>query len=58
LAGSSQQSDWAFRSSGGLLSILALVAVVIFAFSGNYPRGLFDLPVGLSGVRVHDVDDR
>ncbi|HEY5180439.1 MAG TPA: DUF4389 domain-containing protein [Dermatophilaceae bacterium] len=47
-AGSSQQSDWAFRSSGGLLSILALVAVVIFAFSGNYPRGLFDLLMGLN----------
>ena len=46
--GSSQQSDWAFRSSGGLLSILALVAVVIFAFSGNYPRGLFDLLMGLN----------
>ena len=47
-AGAAQHGTWAFRSSGGLISILALVAVVILAFSGNYPRGLFDLLMGLN----------
>ena len=32
---------------GGLVGILALVAVVIVAFKGTYPNSLFDLIVGL-----------
>jgi hypothetical protein len=43
-----QQNQWAFRSSGGLIAILAFVAAVILTFSGNYPRGLFDLLMGLN----------
>ncbi|MCB5179311.1 DUF4389 domain-containing protein [Streptomyces antimicrobicus] len=33
---------------GGLITLLALFAVVALAFTGRYPRGLFDLVVGLN----------
>lgn len=33
---------------GGLLSVLVLIAVVALLFTGRYPRGLFDLIVGLN----------
>ncbi|HEY5248316.1 MAG TPA: DUF4389 domain-containing protein [Dermatophilaceae bacterium] len=42
-----QHNSWSSNGNIGLLSILALVAVVIFAFSGRYPQGLFDLLMGL-----------
>lgn len=47
-AASTQQNEWAYRSSGGPITLLALVAVVMLAFSGNYPRSLFDLLMGLN----------
>ena len=47
-AASTQQNEWAYRSSGGLITLLALVAAVMLAFSGSYPRGLFDLLMGLN----------
>jgi len=46
---------WAFGTAGdgarvegpGLIAVLVLVAGVVLAFSGRYPRPLFDLVVGL-----------
>jgi hypothetical protein len=43
-----QQDGWTSLVSWGLIPILALVAVVVLAFSGRYPRGLFDLLMGLN----------
>jgi hypothetical protein len=43
-----QQDGWASWGTWGLIPILALVAVVMLAFSGTYPRGLFDLLMGLN----------
>jgi len=47
-AASTQQNEWAYRSSGGPITLLALVAVVMLAFSSSYPRSLFDLLMGLN----------
>ncbi|MET9371353.1 DUF4389 domain-containing protein [Streptomyces griseoflavus] len=33
---------------GGLIGLLALFAGIALAFTGNYPRGLFDLVIGLN----------
>ncbi|WP_328740717.1 DUF4389 domain-containing protein [Streptomyces erythrochromogenes] len=35
-------------SAGGLIGLLALIAVVTLAFSEKYPRDLFDLIIGLN----------
>jgi hypothetical protein len=44
----SQQDGLASWGTLGLISILGLVAVVMLAISGTYPRGLFDLLMGLN----------
>lgn len=33
---------------GGLVAVLTLIAAVVLAFTGNYPRDLFDLVAGLN----------
>lgn len=33
---------------GGLVSVLAIIAAVILAFTGKYPKDLFDLIIGLN----------
>lgn len=40
------QSQWS--AGGGLLTLLALIAAVVLAVTGSYPRSLFDLIVGLN----------
>jgi len=48
VSSSMQQDGWASWGTWGLISILALVAVLMLAFSSTYPRGLFDLLMGLN----------
>jgi hypothetical protein len=38
----------AARFGGGLMSILVFVALVVLLFTGRYPRGLWDLVMGLN----------
>ncbi|MDA8263532.1 MAG: DUF4389 domain-containing protein [Actinomycetota bacterium] len=40
--------SWRTMVSGGLIGLLALVAVITLAVSGRYPSGLFDLLMGLN----------
>lgn len=37
-----------YQSHIGLIGILALVAVVVLLFAGRYPRGVYDLIIGLN----------
>lgn len=37
-----------YQTQIGLIGILALVAVVVLLFSGRYPRGIYDLVIGLN----------
>jgi hypothetical protein len=39
---------WAGWHFGGLISVLAVIAAVALAFTGTYPRPLFDLIIGLN----------
>jgi Domain of unknown function (DUF4389) len=39
---------WRTAGGGGLIALLALIAVVILAFSGRYPQQIFDLVLGLN----------
>ncbi|MFK4084810.1 DUF4389 domain-containing protein [Kribbella sp. NPDC020789] len=40
--------QWNLGSSGGLVGILVLIAAVILAFTGAYPRALYDLILGMN----------
>nr|WP_199702003.1 DUF4389 domain-containing protein [Jiangella rhizosphaerae] len=45
----SQAGDWVVRSPiTGLISLLVVVAAVALAVTGRYPRGIFDLVLGLN----------
>ncbi|GAA2846102.1 membrane protein [Actinoplanes cyaneus] len=35
-------------TGGGLIGLLVLIAAIVLAVTGNYPRGLFDLVLGLN----------
>jgi hypothetical protein len=41
-------------SSGGLVSLLVCIAGIVLLFTGNYPRGVYDLVLGMNrwGLRV------
>lgn len=41
-------SDAAARAGGGLIGVLVFVAALVLAVSGRYPRGLYDLIMGLN----------
>jgi hypothetical protein len=45
---STQQDSWVSWDGWGLIPILALGTAVVFAVTGRYPQGMFDLLMGLN----------
>jgi hypothetical protein len=44
----STDSSWQIALGGGLIGVLVLVAAIALLFTAHYPRGLFDLVIGLN----------
>jgi hypothetical protein len=47
-ANRSDNWQWNLGGSGGLVGILVLIAAVVLAFTGAYPRPLYDLILGMN----------
>ena len=47
LAGNADTRDYTW-TAGGLIGLLVIIAAVALAFTGRYPRGLYDLILGLN----------
>jgi hypothetical protein len=43
-----RHAAWRVTGGGGLIALLALIAVIILLVSGRYPQQLFDLVMGLN----------
>ncbi|WP_217922104.1 DUF4389 domain-containing protein [Miltoncostaea oceani] len=49
LGGQDWDGGWSWTGwGGGLIGILTLIAAVVLLFTGRYPRGVFDLVMGLN----------
>jgi len=46
--GTSDNGSWRTTSEVGLITLLAVIAAVILAVTGRYPRSIFDLLLGLN----------
>jgi Domain of unknown function (DUF4389) len=43
-----QSEHWSWTAGGGLVGLLVFLAAVALLFAGRYPRGIFDLVLGLN----------
>jgi hypothetical protein len=45
---SATNDDWTWSSAGGLITLLVLIAGIVLLFTGRYPKGVFDLVMGMN----------